>query len=278
MSVSRRPAPRASRPFVTTPYKVVDGQLRPVLPARGPCWSEAAPCRTRIQHLRRRKTGIPWGFVAVAICVTHGLSFTLYPPGHVPYGREPWVALGPDGSDLDSGTGANKGPTSSGYFGAANDAADGSRWPVDSAPSPPDAVRTTQRRRVAKAAALLGLEGDLSLGPETVADVTGLPAGELLEALGRLAITRDLVRRGREIRDVLAHVAGRAGRALMDRFAVLGHLVGEWGPPYRWRPRFFALLELGRPFWRQGPHGMSALYPTLPAAEPVYDFGPGHPP
>jgi hypothetical protein len=252
--------------------------MRAVIPDRGPCWRVGSSCQIKILHCRGRKTGIPWGSVAVAACKVHGgPALTLYPPGCVPYGREPWVELGPDGSALEQGEGEEACPTSSGYFDAVKDAADGKRWPVDSAPRPPDAVRTTQRRRMARAAAILGLEGDLPPEAEAVADVTHLPAGDLLGALHRLARARDLVRRGREIWNLFTQVTGLAGRVLMDRLAVLGHLAGLWGPVYRWRPHASALLELGRPFWREAALGMSRATSAPIAVGSTHDFGTGPP-
>jgi len=227
--------------------------------------------------LRQRKTGIPWGFLAFVTCSVHGTSYTLYPPGHVPYGRTPWVPLGPDGSALEQGEGEEACPPSSGYFAAAQDAAAGERWPVDTSPNPPDAVRSTQRRRLARAEGILGLDEDLPLGPEAVAEVTHLPQGELLHVVKRLAHTRDLVHRGREVHGLIVRLVRLAGRALMDRLAVLGHLAGLWGHPYRWRPSASALLELGRPFWREGPLGTRARCAPPGAAGGFNDFGPGPP-
>lgn len=272
MSVSRKPAPRASRPFVTAPYELQDRRMLPVLPTRFPCGGEGSECRIGIHHLRDRKTGIPWGSLAVGACWVHGTFYTLYPPGHVPYGREPWVPLGPDGSALEQGEGKEACPPSSDYFDSARDAAKGERWPVDNAPNPPDAVRSTQRRRLARAQGILGLDEDLPLGPEAVAEVTHLPQGELLEIRDRLAGAHDLVSLGREVRDLLAGVARLAGRALMDRLAVLGHLAGLWGHPYRWRPSASSLLEIGRPFWREGPLGTTTDLPPPGVTVGFNDF------
>jgi len=222
--------------------------------------------------------GIPWGLVAVAKCRTHGLVFTLYPPGCVPYGREPYVELAPDGSALARDPGGSESALSPGYFAAAFDAAEGVLWPMDSAPTPPDAVRSTQRRRVSRLATLLGLAPGVSPDPSAVADVTGLPAGNLLEVASALAIVRDLTHRGRQARDVLLRLAGRVGRALMDRLAVLGHLAGRWGPPYRWRSHVASLIELGRPFWRPLPPGTAPGSGASTGGKRIHDFGHSRPP
>lgn len=249
-----------------------------MVPACCPHADDGPPCRVRIHHDRRRKTGIPWGSVAVAICRAHGLVFTLYPPGCVPYGREPYVELGPDGSALERDPGDLRSAASSGYFVAAHDAAEGVLWPVDSAPTPPDAVRSTQRRRMSRAATLLGLKEGLPPDPAVVASVTGLPAGALLELASDLALIGDLRRRGRQVRDVLMQLARCSGRALMDRLAVLGHLAGRWGHPYRWRSAIASLIELGRPFWRPLQPGTLLRSGVSTGGESLHDFDHSRPP
>lgn len=79
-----------------------------VLPKHGPCGSVTS-CRVGAHHLRERKTG-PGFALQVVRCAAHGRSFTVYPPGYVPYGR---MALA-DG----------------GLFGVASDAAQDT-WPGD---------------------------------------------------------------------------------------------------------------------------------------------------
>ena len=212
------------------------------------------------------------------MCRLHELVFTLYPPGCVPYGREPYVELGPDGSALERDPGDSRSAVSSGYFVAAHDAAEGVLWPVASAPTPPDAVRSTQRRRVSRASRLLGLELGASPDPAVVADVTGLPTGDLLELASNLAVVGDLRRRGRQVRDVLMQLARCSGRALMDRLAVLGHLAGRWGHPYRWRSRIASLIELGRPFWRPGTPGTLLRSGVSTGGESIHDFDHSRPP
>jgi hypothetical protein len=44
-------------------------------------------CRVRPHAVRHRKTG-PRIALTVCRCEVHGRYFTVYPPGHVPYGRQ----------------------------------------------------------------------------------------------------------------------------------------------------------------------------------------------
>jgi hypothetical protein len=172
-------------------------------------------------------------------CSSHGLAFTVYPAGHVPYGREPLVVLAPDGSEVAA-------KERGGHMAAAADARRGKRWPREGAP---DAVRTTQRRRVGEAAALLGLAAGAATTPATAGAVLHVPEGRLVETARRLSQSRDLVTWGREVIGLAEVLARRGGRWLMDRFAVLGHLAGWWGRPWRWVPRPGRLLKLGEAFW-----------------------------
>jgi len=277
VSVSGRNVPRASRPFVTTPYVARDGKIEPVIPLRGPCWTRATPCEIKLHDRRKRKTGPPWGWIAVARCATHSFTFTLYPPGQVPYGRSAWVDLAPDGSELGLDPSEDE-PEAAPEFTAAADAAAGTRWPRDSAPEPPGAVRSTQRRRVARAATLLGLAPDAPVGRETVAAVSGLAAGELVEVADCLAASSDLTVWGREVTALLAALARRSGRALMDRIAVLGHLSGWWGRPFRWAPPRGQLLELGRSFWTDKQPGTACPAGATKPSQLFHDFGPRVPP
>lgn len=287
MGVSAQEAPGASRPFVTTPHDAsLEAGLSSVVPERGPCWDGGIPCRIRRHHRRRRKTGPPWGWVDVVSCAIHRIAFTIYPPGHVPYGRVALVDLAPDGSEKRSdvthaGTAAE---ATAVLFAAASDARDGRRWPREDAPDPPGAVRSSQRRRLARAATLFGLVASTPPSAATSAAVTGLPEGELVELASRLESPSQknknkrkcLVEWGKTVARVLGDLVKRAGRALMDRLAVLGHVAGFWGRPYRWlsRPGPGQLLELGRAFSRNASPGTRDPATPAKAREPTHENGP----
>jgi hypothetical protein len=229
---------------VTTPYLIEGGKLVAVVPARGPCWRDDAPCAVTLDHERRRKTGPPFGWVAVMRCSKHRLAFTAYPPGHVPYGRVPLVALAPDGTELVEG--------GSSALGALADARAGTVWPRDNAPENLG-VETTQRRRVEEAATLLGLSAGVT--PKFAAAVLHFPEGRIVEVARRLAESRDLGATGCAVMNLVEALARRGGRWLVDRFAVLGHLAGWWGRPWRWVVRDARLVGLGEQFWPRGTRG-----------------------
>jgi hypothetical protein len=268
--VSARSKARAS-PFVTTPYWVSPEGTVAVLPGRGSCWDRDRPCQVERHDRRARKTGPEWGWVAVARCRAHGRAFTIYPPGHVPYGRVPLVELAPDGSAVRRNERDGPSPVPETLLLAASDAAKGKRWPREEARE--GSVRSTQRRRVALAAVFFGLLSGKTPRVDTVAAVTQLPEGVLVETIQVLAASSDFELWGRKVTSVAVDLADRAGRVVMDRLAVLGHLAGSWGRPFRWEPRSGRLLKLGQTFWRTGSPGTDAPELKEQASSRLHDYG-----
>lgn len=77
------------RPFLCAPYVAVEGECpRPVEGIeRCPLAAVGETCKLERHSFRNRKTG-PRFALRVLNCATHGCYFTVYPPGHVPYGRQ----------------------------------------------------------------------------------------------------------------------------------------------------------------------------------------------
>ena len=79
-----------------------------------------------VDHVRERKTG-PCFPLTVLVCGTHEVGFTLYPPGHVPYGRAAVARVAPDGrAIIDGPSGAEVFDGT--VFAAALDASKGTAW------------------------------------------------------------------------------------------------------------------------------------------------------
>jgi hypothetical protein len=125
---------------------------------------EDEACVLVVHHVRERKTGprIP---VTVLQCQTHGRAFTLYPLGHLPYGRLAIAPVGLDGELLRSTDGEpqvdGKRPPawSTTLFGSAFTAIHAAtvkltdpRWWATEAPE-----------RLAQSAAILGVHPELSV-------------------------------------------------------------------------------------------------------------------
>lgn len=249
----RESAP-ASRPFQVAAYAPdASGRWAPVaIPTTCPVGTRAAECRIGIDHHRARKTG-PRVPVVVVACSTHKCRFTLYPCGHVPYGREAVAPVGLDGLALSTATaggGAEEpcAPWRQTRFGAVLDAARGKAWPRDG----PDFYWPTQLRRLDELAALLGLAPTpcAALG-EKFAGLLDLPRLSLIDDAHRLARAHGFKERGA----VLVATLERAsrGRCVLERVLACGALAGLWRSVHLWRaapgpPRRTVFPGRGTPF------------------------------
>ncbi len=131
------------------------GHLSPEVPTVGPCGQyDAHPCRLYAHHDRPRKTG-PCFPIRVMCCRTHGRCFTLYPPGHVPYGRQRLAPVAPDGNPLVSAKGAERFRGT--LFEAALDAAEGQVWPHRYCDGSPLPRFPTQLVHLVRGAGLVGV-------------------------------------------------------------------------------------------------------------------------
>jgi hypothetical protein len=190
-------------------------------------------CVLVVHHVRQRKTGprIP---VAVLQCRTHRRAFTLYPLGHLPYGRLAIAPVGLDGELLRSTDGepqmdGQRPPAwSTTLFGFAFAAIHESmvkltdpRWWATEAPE-----------RLAQGAAILGVHPALSVpAADAIAFRLEIPRLVLRQAAAAYAHARGRAARGR----VLVGVLGELGdTCLLDRVLAAGACAGCWGTVTRW--------------------------------------------
>jgi len=228
--------------FIVTPYEPADeGRLVPQLPLDGPCRLPGEACRLRVHHVRERTTG-PCFRLTVLRCEAHGRAFTLYPPGHRPYGRVAVVALAPSGeavrgADRFAGT----------LFEAARDAARGTAWPRERSGGS-ERWWGTQDRRLEHAARLTGVAPGLTV--EVRQELASLLDVDLLLLTGRSTSTgyRDLGHAVCQVLDAL-----RPGPCVVDRLGAAGAHVGLWGEPLRFDPSTGALRR--HPFRATGTTG-----------------------
>ena len=75
-------------------YRAGDhGYLRPDTPEKCPLSKEhAGPCQIHVERWRQRKHG-PGYYLLTFVCLNGKGSFTVYPPGWLPYGRKPIYSL-----------------------------------------------------------------------------------------------------------------------------------------------------------------------------------------
>ena len=229
--------PTARRPFVSSPYSPGgEGVLAPAIPDVGPCSRQSKPaCSVFLHHKRPRLTG-PCFPLSVVRCRTHGVTFTLYPPGHVPYGRK---AIGSDVPTVGmAGAKAFVGT----LFDASLDASQGSPWPRV-CPGGSTQWWGTQRQYLSIAMHLCGVAPDMSTTLREIL-AAALQTETLLLLDGSAAITAQpgYQSRGQAVRTVLEQLP--SGPCAIERLSVSGHLIGFWGAPYVWEPKVFRLRQL----------------------------------
>jgi hypothetical protein len=222
----------STRPFLVAAYlpDQSGAWLPSVMLTACPAGDEAT-CRIRLDHWRTRKTG-PRCPVAVLACATHGCRFTLYPCGHVPYGREAVAPVGLDGAALTSAAAQEPaGRWRQTRFDAVLDAAQGKAWPR----SGPGPCWTTQLSRLDELAALLGLAADSPPGlGEKLARLLDLPRLSLIDASRELALADGYRERGSCLVATLERAT--SCQCVLERVLACGALAGLWRPVHWWRP------------------------------------------
>lgn len=214
-----------------TPYRAGrDGELEPEIPSEGVCaGQDARACKLSVDHRRERCTG-PCFPLTVMRCRSHGRGFTLYPPGHVPYGRVGLLAVAPDGSRARDDDRMERFEGT--FFAASLDAAKGRAWHREHTGGS-ERWWGTQLRRITRAAQLLGLSpGIPSRRCELVAGVLGLDNLLLLVSVKQFRAARGYRERGAAIRRVLEALP--QSHLLPERLTECGTIAGRWGEGLRW--------------------------------------------
>ena len=252
--MSKGPTEVHALPFATTSYEAdQDGTLHAVLPTRCVYATGEQTCVIFVDHYRERKTG-PCHAVAVVGCRVHGRRrYTLYPPGHYPYGRVAAVAYSAGGELLLDADG-NQPQWQATLFGAAQEAAEGRIWPAEQhswEDRRDTRRRRTQGRRMEMAGRLTGVSGELDKRErEKIATRLGVATMTVIEQAR--CWRRSWKSRGAAIVAVLAALACSA--TLGDRMGAAGAVSDLWGPP---RPRLVARWEQAGKSWKVAPSGGS---------------------
>lgn len=245
------PHPLALRAFVITPYHASeDGVLQAAFPDRCLDTEAGAGCRIAFHHARSRVTG-PRFPLTVVSCETHGHAFTLYPPGHVPYGREavapvsasgaPILVVSPESGDPSPPRGEGALAWSVTFVAAALDAAAGIAWPREYDEARPRWWHT-QGRRLDRAADVLGIvPGDERRRAE-MAEQLGVPHLELRDGMRRWATASGYRSRGTAVVEVVELIGGAC---VCDQVIAAGSVAGLWGPASRWDPATRVLRRVG---------------------------------
>lgn len=231
--------PCARRDFIITPYFPDEmGMLRPVMPDRcsKALLGDSPPCELEVRHWRDRKTG-PQFALLVLKCHTHGVAFTLYPPGHVPYGRCAIAPVDPEGWPMHRVEDGSSEPAlawDSSIVGAALDAARGEPWPRSNGDWTGAAGSwRTQGRHIAQFAEILGLTG---VADSPVVGPLGVSALGQREAVAAYREATGYQTRGRAVSIILGELAS-VPCDLLDLILAAGFAAGRWGRPRRWQAR-----------------------------------------
>jgi hypothetical protein len=229
-----------------------------VLPTTCVSAEEAATgCVLRVHHFRPRTTG-PAFPIAVLLCGPHRRAFTLYPPGHEPYGRVAYAPVGPSGEPLvvadtpAAEKAAAPKPTFDAeeerrpavvaglnfegtLFAAAVDASRGYAWARDDDPEDRGPDFDTQVARLSRASAWLGLNPrpEDKLG-EQIARALDVPRLTLHDAADEYGRASGLAQRGRVVVSVLERL--RPDRCLLDRLIAAGVHAGVFATVHRFEP------------------------------------------
>ena len=205
--------------------------LRAVLPDRCVFALASETCSLLVDHYRARKTG-PGFPLAVVGCIRHPLGrYTLYPPGHVPYGRQAVVPCSPSGPLLQDRT-TGRPVWLATLFDAPTDAAVGQRWAAHS-PSDDARRRRTQGCRLELAGQLLGVHPELNARPrERIATHLRVPTMTLRTAADQWATS--WMARGAACLAVLRALP--VDESLLDRILAAGAITDAWPPFQRWDP------------------------------------------
>ncbi len=155
--------------------------------------------------------------------------YTLYPPGHYPYGRQPLAPVSASGQllvDADARQVRFEGTV----FQASLDAAEGIRWREDS-PADDPRRRRTQGRHLELAERLVGVQAALSGRlEEQVAARLGVAVMTVRQAAA--TASRSWTRRAAAVLAVLGVLT--LDGSLLDRFLSAGLAAGLWPRPRRW--------------------------------------------
>jgi hypothetical protein len=170
-------------------------------------------------------------------CRTHKVAFTVYPPGHVPYGRVALAPVAPDGHALITAhSGADRFENT--VFAAALDAADHQAWPQDAEDGHIIPRFPTQMRRLIRACRLLGVEPTLEAeSRQCLGSILGVAGQHLHDGAVQIQQQLGYHSRGKAVVGVLDELRG-AGISLFDRLAACGAQAGLWAVPLRWDPDF----------------------------------------
>lgn len=211
--------------------------FKPVIPKKCPEASKLADgCKFHVERWRDRRKG-PGFKLLVLYCLNHSGSFTLYPPGWMPYGRKSIDNLDMRGHFVVHESWNAKARWEETEFLAVTDAADGELWPIEGKLGPEISEseesqklsQRTQRRAIIGAIRLLGLDPNLSDKERDRASRTlGIDLFDLTSGSKRIRDGPEIKKwalEGAKVLELLPAIFSTVSGLL-----ALGTSLGYWGP------------------------------------------------
>lgn len=204
---------------------------------------EQHTCVVSFNYFRERKTG-PCIPLVIVQCLTHNISFTIYPPGHVPYGREPLVDIALDGfqieTELENETISNTFEGS--LFDSALKASQGLFYPKEGPYDFPMSCYDTQLNHIKKSAMLLGIVAtDQVSHNEYIAETLNIPRQFQIGLASHYPEQPwNSLKAGQSIREILENLSRDC---LFERLASCGFICGFWPPLYIWNAEIGTLYK-----------------------------------
>ena len=171
-------------------------------------------------------------------CRSHSIYFTLYPYGHVPYGREPLVgnisACGKsilDETSADLGLTRHPSSAQGTIFEAALDASNKKTWPKEGAQGSLEPRLPTMQQKLDRGSRLLGLHETLSSKQwESTSQILELAGQVVIDYRNELKGGSTPSKMGEAIHLLLQMVPQSI--LLYERFTEVGAIVGLWPTPH----------------------------------------------
>lgn len=181
-------------------------------------------------------------------CRTHHAHFTVYPPGHFPWGQQAIVQVPTDGSVPRVVVAADQDDVPAVFedtlFEPAWEAAHERLWSSE-CDRAGETWRSVQVRKVDDTVRLVGVADTVNdAGRDAVhAELLGVATQLLRDARRSIAQEPGLISRARAVIRIVLTVL-RAGGPFVNRLTAAGYRARLWGRPFRWMSNTSRLLAL----------------------------------
>lgn len=183
---------------------------------------DGQPCQIVNDHNRERKTG-PCFPLRIIRCKTHKIGFTIYPPGHFPWGRRIIAPVESDNSKIKNSPEEHR--FTGTYFDAALDLNKGIVWPKESILNSLYSRYLTQTRHIKRAGLFLGVDAELDeKSREIISQILNVP-GQLIFESASLS-SDGYSTQSKAICNILSAVTEQT--YLFERLSAAGQFIDLW--------------------------------------------------